>query len=338
LNLASNIWTVLKLSRPRYLALTIPPFLVGGLAAPQLNETYLGVGAMALVVLRAISSIGNCLTDRIEDKVDHPVRVRLCEHVGYHRLERLVQFLVLVYLALLTWMAVSLHIHILALILWVGFLLIKLAYSFGPRLKPKRFSATVLLGGVSGGMLLLGWLGGGAHDLLTPIFAGVLMWAMGLSLLGSKDAPNVEGDAVIGYRSVYRDLMEGSSPLGRALFVVTRPYILALLLAPLSAVVGGPGLRFAWCLAAYPAAIGFATILVNADSFSGRSIVREAGYVYWIIFMDVVLLAVLPDRQTIVICLAALLWYFAASRFLHPDPTPYSGDGFRAFRPPASHA
>jgi hypothetical protein len=319
-----------KLCRFRYLALTIPPFLAGCIGSNDDNPAYWLLGVTAIITLRAISSLGNCVTDRVEDAVDHPLRVQQCEVVGYPNLLRIVRALTVLYLSLVAGMALFAGIHPAASLLWVLFLLVKLSYSFGPRLKPKRLSATVLLGGVSGGMLFLGWIGSGFDEVEVAITGGVLLWAMGASLVGSKDAPNVDGDAKIGYFSVYRRLIDAPHPARRAVLIVSRPYLLAVPLAFVSMETGGPGLRLLWCFILYPAAIAFALALTRAQTAAGRSLVRELGYLYWILFMDVVLVALVPQPWTIVVALAALAWYLGATRYAHPDPAPPARDSLRA--------
>lgn len=313
--------TILRLSRIRYLALTVPPFVVGATEGSNDDGSYLLLGIGAIVLLRGISSIGNCVSDRIEDALDHPQRVTLCERVGYHRLHSLTNWLVLTYVAVIAIMALTCDLHFGAFVLWISFLLIKWSYSFGPRLKPMRLSATVLLGGVSGGMFFVGWVGTGASDIAPALSGGLLLWAMGANLIGSKDAPNIEGDEAAGYRSVYRDLIERPRPFVRATAVLSRPYVLAVVLA-LATLSEGPGWRMLWCWGAFPLAIGLAWAMTHAETPAERSYVREFGYLYWIAFMGAVLVSVAPGATSLGAAVGALGWYLLTSRLLHPDPTP----------------
>jgi 4-hydroxybenzoate polyprenyltransferase len=278
---------------------------------------------LAIVFLRGISSIGNCISDRVEDAIDHPERAVLCERIGYPILMRIVIALVIAYLALLFVMALVMDAYLGAMVLWLAYLLAKLSYSFGPRLKPKKFSATILLGAVSSGMFFVGWIGNGLHDLTIGVATAILLWAMGASLAGSKDAPDLAGDARIGYRSVYRDLMDSSRPLRRAVGIVSRPYLVAVVFALVIVLTGGPGLSLLWCLTVYPMSIMFAVLLVRARSDTERNLVREFGYLYWIVFMDVVLVATVPTSTVALVGLGAIAWYLLASRVAHPDPVPY---------------
>jgi len=312
---------VVRLTRIRYLALTVPPFVVGTTGSPDPDSRYLPLGIAAIVLLRCISSIGNCISDRTEDLIDHPQRVALCERVGYPRLRSLVNRLVLAYLALVAVMAVACDLYVGAIVLWISFLAIKWSYSFGPRLKPKRFSATLLLGGVSGGMFFLGWIGGGPSEMAVALSGGILLWTMGGSLIGSKDAPNIEGDQAAGYRSVYRDLLESHRPFLRAAAILSRPYVVAVALAVIT-LGPGPGWRLLWCWSVFPLAVALAWAMTHAATPSERSFVREFGYLYWIVFLGVALVSLVPGAPSLAAALGGLGWYLLTSRLLHPDPTP----------------
>jgi 4-hydroxybenzoate polyprenyltransferase len=311
------------LARTRYLALTVPPFVVGVLADPGNDSRYLWIGVLTIVILRGISSIGNCIADRVEDAIDHPERAVLCEYVGYSTLRGIVLVLLIAYLALLLTMTFVLNVYWGAIALWIAYLLVKLSYSFGPRLKPKRSSATIILGAVSGGMFFVGWIGNGLHDVATGIVVAILLWSMGASLSGSKDAADLEGDARIGYRSVYKELMDSSHPLWRSIRVTSRPYLVAAAGAIVTTFIDGPDISLFWCLALYPLAISFAVFLVRARSVAERSFLREFGYLYWIVFMGVVLISVMPTLTVVIVAVGALIWYLVISWLAHPDPVPY---------------
>jgi 4-hydroxybenzoate polyprenyltransferase len=318
----SPVAAVVKLARPRYLALTLPPFLVGVAASPDPNALYAAMGAAAIVVLRGVSSIGNCIADRVEDEVDHPERAVLGARVGWERLGRLVRRLTVAYLVLLASMCVAIPLQPLPAAMWLSFLVLKIAYSFGPRLKPKRHTATLLLGTVSAAMLFVGWTGADMADFTEAACAGIVLWAFGASLCGSKDVPNLEGDLRAGYRSVYWDIVEGRRPLVSALLVVTRPYAVVLGAAVFTAVTGGPGLRLLWCLAAFPCAVAFVVLVVRSRSPEERSLVREYGYLYWLLSMGAVLVCFVPTPTAAALSLAAGALFVGASHLAHPDPVP----------------
>lgn len=317
-----TLLAVVRLGRLRYLALTLPAFVAGAVGSPQRDSRYLLLGAVAIVVLRMVSSLANCVSDRTEDAIDHPDRAALCATVGHAALLRLTATLALTYLAFVGAMAVWLHVVAPAILLWLAYLAAKLAYSFGPRLKPRRGSATMLLGAVSGAMFFVGWIGTGLEQTPVAVAGAVLLWTMGASLCGSKDVPDLDGDARIGYRSIYRDVMDSAKPLRRVLAVTSRPYLVVLAIAVVPLGAGAPAARVLWCLAAYPCAVAFALVLVRARTATERSLVRECGYLYWLVFMDLVLLSFVPQPATAAAAAAGLAWYLAMSRLAHPDPAP----------------
>jgi len=206
-------WLVGALSRPRYLALTLPPFAVAELWSPGHDRRYLALGVFQILLLRAVSSLSNCASDQAEDARDHQRRVGFCEELGYPTLPRLVRVAVFIYVAILLCLVLVVRITGVAIALWVAFLMLKLAYSYGPRLKPRRFSATVLLGSLSAGMFTVGWFGCELTWSHSAACVAFLLWAVGSCLCGSKDAPNLEGDADVGYRSPFIRVVEREQPL-----------------------------------------------------------------------------------------------------------------------------
>lgn len=314
---------LIRLSRPRYLALTIPPFVVAVLNGYWPDSRYLLIGLVAILLLRVISSVGNCLSDRVEDTVDHPNRGPLCEMVGYGELRRIVDFSVVAFLLLVAGpMAIGMGVYWLAIVCWLGTLLLKWSYSFGPRLKPRRWSATALLGGLSGGMFAVGWFAAGAYfDSVALIACGVL-WAMGSTLSGSKDVPNVSGDEQIGYESPYVRLTKSRGPFLRAMLKVSFPYAIVV-----ASVVAGYDTSALWCLVGLPLATCFVTILLRAQSDLEREVAREAGYLYWLSFQAILLISLFPTVQTFAVTLGGVLWYVVASRIAHPDVVPVDTSG-----------
>jgi 4-hydroxybenzoate polyprenyltransferase len=328
----STIAVTARLGKLRYLALTLPPFIAGVIGDPENDRRYLVIGGLAVVVLRAISSVGNCLSDREEDAVDQPHRLALIDRVGYANVFRALIALIVVYGGLVIAMALALGVYLGAIVLWLVYLYLKLAYSFGPRFKPRRWSATVLLGGVPGAMFFVGWIGSGLHDVSAGVAGATLLWAFGASMSGSKDAPNVTGDLAIGYRSAYLDVVESHRPLRRAIAAASRPYLAAVPLALVTLHADGAGLTFLWCLVVYPVAVAFAVVLIRARTEIELSLVREVGYLYWTVCTGAVLITLVPDATVVAMTAGALVWYIAASRLIHPDPTPLSASGVRSIK------
>ncbi len=317
-----SVVATLKLARPRYLALTIPPFLVGTTASSEHDDRYVVMGVVAIVLLRGVSSIGNCIADRVEDAIDHPTRAVLGERVGWDRLAVLVRWLVVGYLALWLAMVVVVGLQALPAVMWLIFLVLKIAYSFGPRLKPKRHTATLLLGTVSGAMLFVGWQGTDSAGFLDASCAALLLWAFGASLCGSKDVPNVDGDLRAGYRSIYWDIVERHRPLRHALVVVSRPYGLVVAAAVVTAVIGGPGAWLLCCLLLWPLGWRLAVLVVRAQSPEERAFVREYGYLYWLVTMGAILVCFVPTGSTVACALGAIAYFVVAGHVVHPDPLP----------------
>lgn len=319
------VLAVARLSRLRYLSLTVPPFAVGVVGGPARDDVYLAAGIVAIVLLRVISSVGNCVSDRVEDAVDHPQRGPLCERVGYGRLSQVVTaaaalFLVILVLVMASWR----HVDRLALLLWLCFLALKLSYSYGPRLKPRRFSATILLGGLSAGMFTVGWINQGIDEAQTGLAAVLLLWLAGSTLCGSKDVPNLEGDQAIGYQSPYLRLLASRRPLARALAIVSLPYV-----AVLALVAGGFRADVLWVLAVFPMAVVFTMVLIGARTPGERMVVREVGYLYWLTFMGVALVSLVPTAATVAWMAGGLVWFVLASLLVHPDEAPLGPGGAR---------
>lgn len=316
------ILTILRMGRFRYMVLMAPPFAVGAIEGPHSNTLYLILGILTIGLSQFMGSVWNLTSDRTEDQLVYPQRVALCELVGYDRLQSLANWLVLLFLILVATMAVTCDLYFGVIIMWIAFQLMTWSYSLGPRLKPRRFGATILLGGVSGYFFLVGWAGGGIADMTPAWSTGLLLWVMGSSLTGSKDAPDIEGDQVAGYRSVYHNLVESNRPFLRAIAIFSRPYVMAPVLSILT-LSDGPGWRFLWCWAVFPLAIAVAWALTHAKTPSERSILKDVGYLYWIVFMGVVLISTFPGAFSLGVAFAALAWYPLMTQVFHPDPNPW---------------
>jgi UbiA prenyltransferase family len=328
-----------KLSRPRYLAIQLTPFLVAAAASPDGRLVYGVLGALAIVAWKVIASLANIISDRSEDAIDHPTRTTLVESAGLHTLVVVVWTTCLVYVAIVVVMVSALQVPLDTAFLWLCCLVAGLAYSF-LRVKKSTIGVPILLGSESAIFMWVGWHGqGGTLDWLGDIHlsavrdlglgdlltgdtrlvlpAALALWIFGATLCGSKDVPNIEGDATVGYRSIYWRIVAGQHPVARVLAVMTVPYAFVALVALYG--YDPPG---AAPLAIYPCAIALAVILVRADTRRERDLVHASGYVYWQIFMSAVLFSVYPRAGTAAVLVGSLLWWGATSRLLHPDPTP----------------
>jgi hypothetical protein len=329
---------LVKLSRLRYLSIQITPFLVGVLASPHSAHLYLPLGALAVLTWKVMVSIANIIADRTEDAIDHPSRTVLVQDVGVPMLKRVLWLACLAYGVLLVLMVFAAGTPADTVALWAFFAVAALAYSF-LGVKKRTVGSPALFGAESAAFLWVGWHGSGGllhwtgsihfgaiPDSVDQFITGdarliiptvLLLWAFGTTLCWSKDVPNLEGDTVVGYRSMYWHIVRGAHPYIRTLAVMSVPYVAILLLdlcgySPPNVLV----------VTIYPLVIGFAAVVTRAKSIKERELVRECGYVYWQLFMSAVLISLFPQPETLAIVAASLLWWFVASRRLHPDPEP----------------
>lgn len=330
---------VVRLARLRMLVNKTTPFLVGVVASGHANNTYLWLGFASLLCFQAVTSISNCISDRVEDAIDCPERSELCQAIGYHVLWGAVVAATLIYALIAVAMA-EIHVPPLTIAVGIAGLIVSFAYSF-LRLKTHPLGPPGLLGAMSAVCLWAGWHGPGAtsgfidihlNALLSLRLGSVLggedalvipsvitLWILGGTLCGSKDAPNLAGDAAVGYESVYVKIVKGKRPLARVLAVVSLPYVSVAIWVALG--YTPPKL---WILLLYPVVIAFARALVGVRDPDDGEVVRELGYLYWQLFMSAVLLALYPTAITGVILGGSILWWLASSHWLHPDPSPVS--------------
>jgi len=333
-----GVVATVKLGRPRYLSIMVTPFVVAFLASDSDDVAYLVLGTLAVILYQGVTSIGNCISDELEDRVDYPERTALCELVTYERLRLVVAGMSVAYLLIVLAMATVLDIQLDTVGLWVLYLFGTLMYSFA-RVKTRTMGPPILLGSLSAALAWVGFWGFGdalswAGDLhlaalveLDPgrLFTGpmivigpaiLLLWLFGGTLCGSKDVPNLEGDALIGYESIYLKIVKGPHALVRVIAVMSLPYVLAL-----AFIASGYEQPAPWVLLGYPFALVFALVLVRAREQLERELVRECGYVYWQVFMSLVLLSIDQTSLTVTILAGSLAWWFFNSRLMHPDPT-----------------
>jgi hypothetical protein len=329
---------LIKLSRPRYLSIQITPFLVGVLANPHKAGFYLPLGVLAVLTWKVIVSIANIISDRAEDVIDHPSRTALVHDVGVPVLKRVLRLACLEYGVLLVLMVLVAGTPADTVALWAFFVVAALAYSF-LGVKKQTVGSPALFGAESAAFLWVGWHSssgflhwtrsihfGALPESVSQFITGdarliiptvLLLWVFGATLCWSKDVPNLEGDTAVGYRSMYWHIVRGAHPYIRTLAVMSVPYVAIVLLD-----LRGYSPPDALVVTVYPLAIGFAAVLTRAKNIKERELVRECGYVYWQLFMSAVLISLFPQLETLAIVAASLLWWFIASRQLHPDPEP----------------
>jgi hypothetical protein len=331
--------SLVRLSRPRYLSIQLVPFLIGAIATPLGAPWYLVFGVLGVLAWKVIVSIANIISDRAEDAIDHPERTVLVDTVGIRMLNQLLSLTCLLYVVLVALMVLVSRTPADTVLLWTFFGVAALAYSF-LGVKRKTVVSPALFGAESAGFLWVGWHGGGGfldwmQDIhlqsLVELDVGrcltgdgrliipsvLVLWIFGATLCWSKDAPNLEGDMAVGYRSMYWQVVRGAHPYARALAVMSIPYMFVLLFH-----LYGYGAPDILVLAVYPVAVGFAALLVRADSVEQRELVREGGYLYWQLFMSAVLVSLYPRPGTLAVVGACFVWWCLASARLHPDPIP----------------
>jgi len=343
----SQVVAAVRLARLRYLSIMVTPFVCGFVASGNDDYAYLALGTVAVIAYQFVTSVGNCLSDRTEDQVDYPERTSLFEEVTYAGLRNLVIACCVIYMAIVATMAFALDIQLDTIGFWVLYLVGTLVYSFA-RVKTKTFGPPILLGSLSAALAWVGYWG--FHDALSWTegvhlerflhldIGGVLtgpaaligpavlvMWIFGGSLCGSKDVPNLAGDAAIGYESIYLKIVRGPYAMFRVVAVMSLPYLGALVF-----VVAGYPQPSPWVLVAYPLAWVFAAILTRASKQTEFELVRELGYVYWQIFMTLILFSLDPSGLMATILLASLGWWLVMSRGLHCDPTLIKTENFSA--------
>jgi 4-hydroxybenzoate polyprenyltransferase len=322
-SLGMRIVGILRLARLRMLVNKTTPFLVGVLASKHGGATYFVLGFFSLLCFQVVTSISNCVSDRVEDTIDCPERSQLCEAVGHRVLLGVVGVTTVLYLSLAGY-GLAINVPPATVAVGLAGLIISFAYSF-MRLKTHPLGPPGLLGAMSAVCLWAGWHGPGTDPgLLTGDAAAILpsvltLWLLGATLCGSKDAPNLEGDAAVGYESVYVKIVKGRRPFVRVLSIVSLPYLFVV-----CCVSTGYTPPYLWIVLLYPMAIAFAKALVGVQGQDDGEVMRELGYLYWQIFMSAVLLALYPTAQTGVILVGSIAWWFASSCWLHPDPYPNS--------------
>lgn len=327
-----------RLARPRYLSIMVTPFVCGFVASSNDDYVYLALGVLAVILYQAVTSIGNCLSDRVEDEVDYPLRTALCEEVSYEGLKRVVITSCVLYMAIVATMTFVLDIQLDTIGFWVLYLVGTLVYSFA-RIKTKTFGPPILLGSLSAALAWVGYWGfhdafswtEGVHfqEFLDLDIGGVLtgpaaaigpavlaMWIFGGTLCGSKDVPNLAGDEAIGYESIYLKIVRGPYAMFRVVTVMSLPYLATVVFVAVGYPQPAP-----WVLIGYPLACLFASILTRASEQTEFELVRELGYIYWQAFMALILFSLDPSVLMATILGASFAWWFVMSRGLHCDPT-----------------
>jgi len=303
----------------RFSALYFMPFCGGLAAAGRLSPRAAILGAVGWLTLALAVEVTNRLADRSEDEINRPERTALCARVGWDRMARLQWALWCAVAALaLAWLA-SAPGTLLAGVLCLG-AGAGLGYSRGPRFARHRALVFVVLSGTFVGPFVLGWAAGSPGASLPEIVQlgrfTPLFWVMTLfitSLGGIKDLTDRAGDATIGYRSAFLDLLDRHGTAALAL-VAALPYaaLVAFVLA------GALPSRTLALLALAPAslALGLAARSTRGDAREQLA-VREAFYLHWIAFSAAALLLFEPSAPLLAAVLLSVSAWVLAGRWLH---------------------
>ena len=303
--------TLLLLSTPRYCAVMLAPFVVAYLASGASGWSYPLFGAPALILGELAGNFANQSADRASDAIDYPERTRLCLRVGYRTLDWLAALCAAIYLALVILMVTVSHTALRIAAVWVAMLLLGLAYSWGPRLKGATMTGAVTMAAVPAAAVWVGWRYRGAIGDIVPTFMVVL--AMRLSIVGAKDAPNVEGDEAAGVPTFYQRLTRGGALLPMAVALVPFADIVFLVS------IGWLSTRYVVVLAALPFAIVYGLLVARAHSLEERQMLREASNFYQFIFFVALLWALYPHPIGLVFSLSSFVWYALSTWYLHPE-------------------
>jgi hypothetical protein len=320
---------LVRLARAKYLSLEIPAFNVGFLSSGSHSYAYLAFGNVAIVLFLLVTSYSNTLSDRAEDAIDYPERTLLAQTVGYRRIFQAMMIAIVLYPVVIVLMIWPGQMRPYWAAGWILVLILTASYSFGFKLKTKRFASPVITGGTAAGFLLLGYVGTSVNRHHGELLASfVVLWVFGtcLYLVGYKDLANIAGDTAIGFRSTYWNIISGRHPAARAVLLLTLPYLLLMILV-------GVGLLRPVVLVALvliPVCGGFAIALAKGRAPSEGIAIRDIGNIYWQLFVAPVLFGLYPRVVTLLIVALALVWYFVASFVLHHDPPPLRGDNLKA--------
>jgi len=188
-------------------------------------------------------------------------------------------------------------------------------YLTGPRMKERKYSGLLLIAAAPPLFLQMGWRY--SDDPVTaPFLAAIaLLLVAGVSLMFAKDSPNVDGDASIGYRSIYLRL-KGADGAWRTRLLVSLPYLLAVTLVA----TGTVGTSYLMVLFAAPAGIAFCRAMARAGSQEEREVVRELGALNKIAITNAILFSFSPAPLTAALAVGAFAWYLSCTWWLHSEP------------------
>jgi hypothetical protein len=314
------LWLCLvKLARLRYLQFAVVPATIGFLSTGNRSGAALALGFAAAFCWFIVTEYTNMVADRVEDAIDYRERTALCRRVGYGRLAVVAVGAGGAYVALVSVMLalskLTLALYLVALV-GVG---LTVNYSVGVRVKTRSYASVVLMGAYQAAFLLAGWMYGhtnGDGSAREAALCSALLLGFGVTLVGWKDLPSLEGDARVGYTSLYWRVVAGRHAVARARMVLALPLLGIVVLVA----AGLLPARYLLLLLLSPLALAAATVIARARTLTERQAAREFGTMYLLASMNAGLVVLYPRLVTVAIVLAGSASYVLFGTTLHPDP------------------
>lgn len=290
---------LLRCGSCRYAALYFLSFYGALVAGQRASWRWVAFGSALWFLHSFGTELVNRLSDRVEDRINRPVRTALCHVVGYDRIRTLSLIVWLTVAAIdLVWLWRRPNI-VLAILLCLG-LLAGVQYSYGLRFKRRTYFSNFALTWPFGGPFLIGWAGVSAPDNVIAalqdliVRLGPFLLIVGTfigTLAGIKDVPDTRGDEQVGYQSFWVSLIRRNASWS----------ILGLISSPFVQIIGLVWLgllppRFAALLLFFPISVVFALAVRRGEDDDERQATRELFYQYWFAFVALALWLYLPVR------------------------------------------
>lgn len=256
----------------------------------------------------------NRYTDRIEDKVNQPVRTLICSQLGYENIRKaaIACWLLVVSLGVLmvsirrTWLSAA------AVVLTV---LIGVSYSVGPAFNRHRYLSLVALTTSLSMPIITGAVmsDSGARPSWPIVLVEVtLLTFISLSIAGIKDITDIEGDKIKGYESLWLSTL-GSPRRNVCLAIIIAVQVVTIILSVQSQTIP----FVAYLDLVIPAAEVMLISIVRRSMSEQRHLLRESMHNLTFFATALCLLTLVPTLNTLSAVMASTVWWVVASRYLH---------------------